>query len=218
MPQPSSSIQPDCLHLRQPFPPQKMQLICTSARGLGEGKERRKEARFHRRAEQRLHGVVERALQVAEGDVGVDAEPLHLVKDGRVRGVGGVVAMDFAGNDDAHRRRLLLHGAHLHGRGVRAQQQAVAQRTALLVGDDQRVLRVARRMAGRKVHALEVVEVGFDFGTDADRVAQRREHGVISFSVRVMGCSAPVRRRVPGSVMSMASAASAASLGPEPAA
>ncbi len=32
-----------------------------------------------------------------------------------------------------------------------------------------------------------------------------------------MGCSAPVSRRVPGSVMSMASAASAASLGPAPA-
>src|SRR6516162_6478825 len=40
--------------------------------GLGERKERRVEARFYRRAEQRLHGVVERALQVAEGDVGVD--------------------------------------------------------------------------------------------------------------------------------------------------
>ena len=53
-----------------------------------------------------------------------------------------------------------------------AQQEAVAQGTAVLVGDDQRVLRVARRMAGREVHALEVVEVGLDFGADADGVAE----------------------------------------------
>src|SRR5208337_3951055 len=43
--------------------------------GLGEGEKRRIEARLYRRAEQRLHGVVERALQVAEGDVGVHREP-----------------------------------------------------------------------------------------------------------------------------------------------
>ena len=38
MPQPSNSIHPDCLHLRQPLPPQKMQLICTSALGSVNGK------------------------------------------------------------------------------------------------------------------------------------------------------------------------------------
>ena len=38
MPHPSNSIQPDCLHLRQPLPPQKMQLICTSAEGSVKGK------------------------------------------------------------------------------------------------------------------------------------------------------------------------------------
>ena len=97
------------------------------------------------------------------------------MEDRRVRGVGGVVAVHLAGNHDAHRRRLLLHGAHLHRRSVRAQQQAVAQRAALLVGDHQRVLRVARRMAGRKIHALEVVVVGFDLRPHAHRVAQRRE-------------------------------------------
>src|SRR5258708_2925484 len=38
MPQPRSSIQPECLHLRQPLPPQKMQLTCTSALGSVKGK------------------------------------------------------------------------------------------------------------------------------------------------------------------------------------
>ena len=38
MPQPSSSIQPEYLHLRQPACPQKGQLICTSALGSVKGK------------------------------------------------------------------------------------------------------------------------------------------------------------------------------------
>ena len=38
MPQPSSSIQPLNLHLRQPLPPQKMQLTCMSALGSVKGK------------------------------------------------------------------------------------------------------------------------------------------------------------------------------------
>ena len=46
MPQPSSSIQPDCLHLRQPLPPQKMQLICTSALGSVKGKNEGKKRVF----------------------------------------------------------------------------------------------------------------------------------------------------------------------------
>ena len=38
IPQPSSSIQPDCLHLRHPEPAQKMHEICTSALGSVKGK------------------------------------------------------------------------------------------------------------------------------------------------------------------------------------
>ena len=45
----------------------------------------------------------------------------------------------------------------------------------LLPGDEQRVLRVARRMVRRKVQRLEVVVVGLDLGTFADGVAHRLE-------------------------------------------
>ena len=120
--------------------------------------------------------MVERALQIAESDIGVDAEPFNLMKDGRVRGVGRVVAVYFAGNHDAHRRRLQFHCSHLNGGCMGAKKQPVAQRAAFLICDHQRVLCVARRMAGRKVHALEVVVVGFDLRPHAHRVAQRREH------------------------------------------
>jgi len=145
-----------------------MQLIWTSAEGSVNGKNDGKKARFDGRSEERFHGVIERALEVAEGDVGVDAEAFHLMKDGRVRCVLRVVAVDFAGDHDADRRRLLLHGAHLHGRCVRAEQESIAKRTALLVGDDECVLRVTRGMARRKIHGLEVVEVGFDFRANTD--------------------------------------------------
>ena len=47
----------------------------------------------------------------------------------------------------------------------------------LLPGDEQRVLRVARRMVRRKVERLEVVVVGLDLGAFADGVAHRLEDG-----------------------------------------
>ena len=65
--------------------------------------------------------------------------------------VGGIGAMYSSGNDDANRRRLLLHCANLHRRCMRAQQETLAQGLALLPFDHQRVLRIARRMVGRKV-------------------------------------------------------------------
>ena len=52
-----------------------------------------------------------------------------------------------------------------------AQQQAVALRALLLVGDEERVLGVARGMVGRKVERLEVVVVAFDLGAFGDGVA-----------------------------------------------
>ena len=119
--------------------------------------------------------MVERALEIAEGDALVHAQPFELVKDGRVRRVGRVVAMHLAGDDETDGRRLLLHGADLHRRGVGAHEQAVAQRLALLSHDDERVLGVARGMVGREVQRLEVVVVGLDLGAGSDGVAESSE-------------------------------------------
>src|SRR3984885_2085577 len=47
-------------------------------RGLGKGKERREKASFDAGSEKRLHGVVERAFEIGEGDVRIDTEPLAL--------------------------------------------------------------------------------------------------------------------------------------------
>ena len=103
-------------------------------------------------------------------------------------------------------RRLLLHGADLHRRSVRAQQQAIAQRLAAAGWRLQRVLRVAGRMVRRKVQRLEVVVVGLDFRADADGVAHVLEDAhdfVHGADQRVLRAEAG---RMPGSVISMASA------------
>ena len=88
--------------------------------GFGEGEEAGEEAGFDVRPEQGFYGVVEGAFEVGEGDVGIDAEAFDLVEDGGVGGVGGVVAMDLAGDDDADGWGLIDHGADLDGRGVGA--------------------------------------------------------------------------------------------------
>jgi hypothetical protein len=91
---------------------------------FGEGEEAGEEAGFDVVAEEGLHGVIERALEVGEGDVGVDGEAFDLMEDGGVGGVGGVVAVDFAGNDDADGWGLDDHGADLHRAGVGAHEEA----------------------------------------------------------------------------------------------
>ena len=42
--------------------------------------------------------ALQRALQVAESNVGIVRQPFHLVKQRRVAGIGGIVAMHFAWN------------------------------------------------------------------------------------------------------------------------
>ena len=112
--------------------------------GLGEGEEAGKEAGFDGRAEEGLHGVVKGAFKVGEGDAGADAEAFDLVEDGGVSGVGGVVAVDFAGDDDAEGWVVGEHGADLDGGGVGAHEEAVAGGFGGLVGDLEGVLGVAR--------------------------------------------------------------------------
>ena len=137
--------------------------------GLGEGEERRTETRLHARAEQRFHGVVERALQIAERDVGIDRQTLDLVEHRRVRGVGRIVAVHLAGNDDAHRRLQLSMVRICTGEVcVRSSKRSRCGFDSWS-GDEQRVLRIARGMVRRKIQRLEIVVVGLDLGAFLDR-------------------------------------------------
>ena len=65
--------------------------------------------------------MIERAFQIAEGNVGINRESLDLVKHWRVAGVGRIVTVYFAGNHDAQGRLNFLHCANLYRRRMRAQ-------------------------------------------------------------------------------------------------
>src|SRR5579864_3983479 len=90
--------------------------------GLCERKERWTEAGLYVRTKQRLHRMIERALQVAESDVRIHRQAFDLVEHGRVAGVGRVFTVNFAGNHNPQWRLHLLHGANLDGRSVGAKQ------------------------------------------------------------------------------------------------
>jgi hypothetical protein len=85
-------------------------------------------AEAHRHAvdlEEGLAELFEHPAHVATLALLVDHEPLDLVEHRRMRGVG-ILAIGLAGDDDADRRLLRFHRAHLHRRGVRAQHLALA--------------------------------------------------------------------------------------------
>jgi hypothetical protein len=107
--------------------------------------------------------VVERALQVAEGDVGIHREAFDLMKHGRV---GHVVvdAVHTSGNDDSYWWWPVLHDANLDGGSVRAQEKPVV--------DEECVLHIPRRVIRRKVQRLEVVVVVLDVGAFGDAEAE----------------------------------------------
>src|SRR6266849_355576 len=90
---------------------------------LGEREIAGPEARFHAGAKKLFHEILDGAGEIAESDIGVHGEAFDLVKGEGMRGVRIVAAIDLAGNDDAHGRLLLLHGADLHGRSVRAEKE-----------------------------------------------------------------------------------------------
>ncbi|MNF81348.1 hypothetical protein D3C84_636170 [compost metagenome] len=78
-----------------------------------------------------------------------------------------VAAVDAAGADDADRRLLRLHGAHLHRRGVGAQQHVRVE----IEG----VVHCPGRVVAGNVERFEVVVVVFDLGAFGDAVANAGE-------------------------------------------
>ena len=114
----------------------------------------------------------------------VDHQPLDLMEHGRVCHVV-VAAVGAARRDDAVRRRLRLHGADLHRRGVGPEQHALAR----LVGAEvEGVVHLPRRVLRRDVERREVVEVVLDVGPfddpeahvgeDRDQLVQHLADGV----------------------------------------
>ena len=84
--------------------------------------------------------------------------------------------MHFPRTDHAQGRLHLFHGANLHRRSVRAQQQPLPQRLRFLIGDEQRILRIPRRMIGRKIQRLEVVIIRLNLRPFFHRVPKIAKH------------------------------------------
>ncbi len=104
---------------------------------------------------------------MSEGDAFADDQPLDLQKHGDVGGVGLVLAVDLARDDDADGGLPLLHDPDLDGRGVRPQEQVIA--------DIERVPGVPGRVVRREVEGLEIVEISLDFGAILDAEAHLDE-------------------------------------------
>ena len=183
MPQPRISIQPVCLQGRQgslprfPLPPQMKQETIISALGSVKGKNDGRKLVFTLDPNSAFMAWSSVPFKSQKVMFVSTAKPFDLVEHRRVAGVGRIVAMYRARNHDADRRLHLLHGANLHRRSVSPQQQTLALRLRFLPGDEQRVLRVARRMVGRKIQRLEVVIVGLDHRPFLHRVAEIAEDG-----------------------------------------
>ena len=120
-----------------------------------------------RHFEERLAEFLQHPLQVGERRRFVDHQPLDLMEHRRV-GLVGVAAIGAAGADDADRRLLRQHRAHLHRAGVGAQELAFAVGVG---GEEERVVHFARRMAGREVELGEIVVVALDVRPFGDRKA-----------------------------------------------
>src|SRR5690348_12856882 len=129
---------------------------------LGERKIAGTETCFYARTEKLFDEIFDGAGEIAEGDVGVNREAFDLMKDEGVRGVWIVPAIDLAGNDDAHGRLLLLHGANLHRGSMRAEKKR--QRRPFGEIEIESVHVVADRMKFRNVEGFEIVVRRFDFG------------------------------------------------------
>src|SRR6266536_638843 len=128
---------------------------------LDEREERRSEADFPLRPEERPIEGLQRALEVGEGDPLVHRQALHLMEDRHVLRGDLLVAKDAARHDHVDGRLPRLHGPDLHGRGVRSKQQL----GVLGQVEEGGVHHGARRVVGRDVQGIEVVPLGLHLRT-----------------------------------------------------
>ena len=103
----------------------------------------------------------------------VDDQPLDLMEHRRV-GLVGIATIGAARADHANGGLVAQHRAYLHGRGVGAQQLALAVRVRL---EEEGVVHFARGMAGGEIQLGEIVIVGLNvraFGDGKAHVGEDR--------------------------------------------
>jgi len=164
IPAPPSSTHPVPEQVRQPAPVQMVQLISYSADGSVNGKNEGRSREWISGTEVGRRERLDGARQVGEADAAVDDQPLDLVEDGKVTGVGCLPAVAAPGGDDEDRGWLGLHHPDLDRRGVRAQQR----RSRRLEPEIEGVPHAAGGMARGEVEGLEVAPVRLGLGPLGD--------------------------------------------------
>ena len=115
-----------------------------------------------------MQNSLQHPFQIAEIGLFVDDETFDLMEHRRMRLVG-IATIGAAGADDADRRALREHRAHLHRARMRAQQFTRAGRIRF---QEERVVHLARRMIRLKIELGEIIIVGFDIRSFGDGEAE----------------------------------------------
>ena len=133
-------------------------------RGLGKGEETGPEPGMAPGPKKAPVKALQYPGQVAHAYALVHHERLDLMEDGQVAGVGGVPAVTAAGDHGINRGRPRFHEAHLHRRGMGAQQYALGLARLQVEG----VEHASRRVVRRHVESLEIVPVVLHLGAFGD--------------------------------------------------
>ncbi len=138
--------------------------------GLSERKEARAETHRDLRPVKGAREFAQHALQMRHRDPpgAVDHEAFDLPEHRRGAHAQLVAPVAVAGADHRQGRLAALHHADLAVGSMRAQQHPA--------GQEKRVLHLARRMVGRKIERLEVVEIVLDILGRDDLEAHRGEN------------------------------------------
>src|SRR5580704_7978874 len=126
-----------------------------------------------RHFEESLAEFLQHPLEVGERRALIDHQAFDLMEHRRMRLVG-IAPIGAAGADDPDRRLLGEHRAHLHRARVGAQNLPFALVIRL---EEERVVHLERRMAGREVELGEIVVVAFDVRPLGDGEAHLSENG-----------------------------------------
>ena len=136
-------------------------------RGFGEREKRRPEAHLDVGAEEAPGEMRQGRLEVDECDSLIHGESFDLRECRCMRCIEGIVPVGQARDHHAIRRRPRAHDAHLHGRGVRAHEDALALGThGPLRVEIERVVHVEGGMIGREIQRAEIPLFRFRFGAE----------------------------------------------------
>ncbi len=121
--------------------------------------------------------MIERGLEVHEGNAFVDGEAFDLRECRGMRWIEGILAVAHARDHASHRQLLVQQGADLHRAGVGTEQLASTPLTRKLGEVEvERVVLVQRRMVVREVERVEIVPLALGLGAERHDEAELAEN------------------------------------------